>query len=89
MICFGVANACAAGIAGSLAKIAGRIPVMVGVMIFHISLIIWMKQWTPIQDDYLTYCSMAALWGLADGIWLVQVNGMLYVKFILKIKSLN
>lgn len=80
MICFGIANAIAAALAGGLSKITGRIPVMIGVMILHLSVILWMRLWTAVENDYFTYCIMAALWGLADGIWLVQVNGkLLYI----------
>ena len=82
MICFGIANAIAAALAGGLTKLTGRFPVLVGVTILHTSLILWMRAWTPIENDYITYCTMAALWGLADGIWLVQVNGKLFDKII-------
>lgn len=74
MICFGVANAIAAAFAGGLAKYTGRFPIMVATMVLHGALLMWMRLWQAVDSDYLTYCSMAALWGLADGIWLVQVN---------------
>lgn len=76
MICFGVANALAAGIASALAKLVGREPVMLGVMVLHSCIFIFMREWVAVANDYLIYCTIAALWGLADGIWLVQVNGM-------------
>jgi hypothetical protein len=81
MICFGLANALAAALAGALTKITGRMPVMFTVLILHASLIIWMIQWRAVEKDYLTYCTFAALWGMADGIWLVQVNGRFFFLF--------
>lgn len=76
MICFGVSNAIAAAVAGAIAKITGRIPIMIAMTILHCSLLIWMRLWIAVENDFLTYCSMAAIWGLVDGIWLVQINGM-------------
>lgn len=75
MICFGVANAFGSAVAGALTKLTGQLPVLVFTSCLHISLIIWMLNWTAVAGDALTYCTMAALWGLADSIWLVQING--------------
>lgn len=74
MICFGVANTMAAAFAGALAKFTGRFPMMIGTMLLHGGLMLYMRFWIAVNDDYWSYCSMAAVWGLADGIWLVQVN---------------
>lgn len=82
MICFGISNAIGSALAGLLTKLTGRLPVMIGTMILHSALIIWMKNWYAVENDYVTYCIMAGVWGLADGIWLVQVNGELYLKVL-------
>ena len=74
MICFGVANAIAAAFAGGISKIIGRFPIMVATLILHASLLIWMRAWVAVENNLLAYCAMAAIWGLADGIWLVVVN---------------
>lgn len=74
MICFGIANAIAAGVAGAVAKVVGRNTILVFTLILHASLLIWMKKYMPVANDYLVYYSMAALWGLADGVWLVLIN---------------
>lgn len=81
MICFGIANAIAAGIAGALAKLVGRISIMISVFILHGGLLIWMHEWIPVEGDYITYCTMAALWGVADGLWLVNVNAFSGILF--------
>lgn len=74
MICFGIANAIAAGFAGGLAKTLGRFPMMLGTLCVHVALLIWMRLWLAVDSDYVAYCTMAAIWGLVDGVWLVQVN---------------
>lgn len=74
MIVFGIANAIAAVIASSLTKCLGRIPLMAGTLIVHGGLLIWMRVWIAVGNDYGTYFAMAGIWGLVDGIWLVLVN---------------
>ncbi|CAD7089373.1 unnamed protein product [Hermetia illucens] len=81
MICFGVANAIAAGLAGALAKLLGRIPITIAVFVLHASLLVWMHEWIAVANDYMTYCIMAALWGIADGVWLVNVNALSGILF--------
>lgn len=75
MICFGVVNAIGSALAGVLTKLAGQLTVLVFNAVLHISLIIWMIYWEAVAGDYVTYCLMAGIWGLCDGIWLVQING--------------
>lgn len=79
MISYGVFNALASGIAGALAKVTGRVPIMVAVYLLHGSLLVYMHEWTAVANDYLAYCLMAGLWGVCDGIWLVNVNGKLFL----------
>lgn len=74
MICFGVSNVIAAAFTGAVAKATGRLPIMVTIMVIHGAIIIWMRVWVAVEDDYVTYGAMAALWGLVDGTWLIQVN---------------
>lgn len=74
MICFGVANAIAAAFTGGITKLTGRIPIVFTIFVIHGSLLIWMYFWTAVENDAVTYCLIAAIWGLVDGIWLVLVN---------------
>lgn len=85
MISFGIANSVAAGFAGVVSKIIGRNKLLAFSFIVHGALIIWMRQWTAVANDSFAYCSMAAIWGLVDGIWLVIVNCKLY-KYILAVQ---
>lgn len=74
MIFFGVSNVIAAAFTGAIAKLTGRLPIMIAIMVIHGAIIIWMRVWVAVEDDYITYGAMAALWGLVDGTWLIQVN---------------
>lgn len=75
MICFGVANAVAAGIAGALVERIGRVTLAALCAVVNLSLLGYMYTWEAREGDYLSYCAFAAIWGICDGIWLVVVNG--------------
>ncbi|KAJ6616193.1 UNC93-like protein [Pseudolycoriella hygida] len=81
MIFFGVSNVVAAAFIGAIAKITGRLSIMIVTMVVHAALIIWMKVWVVVENDYLTFATMAALWGLVDGTWLIQINSYYGVLF--------
>lgn len=74
MICFGIANTIAAAVAASVAKQFGRNKILVLTLILHAILLIWMNQWRAVANDIYAYGTMAALWGLLDGTWLVIIN---------------
>lgn len=74
MICFGLANTIAAGVASALAKLVGRNKILTLTLVLHGTLLMWMRQWVAVPNDYIAYCSMAAVWGLLDGTWLVIIN---------------
>lgn len=75
MICFGVANAIAAGIAGALVEKLGRITLFVACALLNASLFVYMFFYEAREGDYVMYCAFAAIWGICDGVWLVVVNG--------------
>lgn len=74
MICFGLANTVAAALASAVAKHVGRNKILALTLILHSTLLMWMRQWVAVPNDFMSYCSMAALWGLLDGTWLVIIN---------------
>lgn len=76
MICFGISNTIAAALASAVAKVVGRNKILMLTLVLHGSLLIWMHQWIAVPNDIVAYCSMAALWGLLDGTWLVIINCM-------------
>lgn len=74
MICFGLANTVAAAVASALAKLIGRNKILGMTLVLHATLLMYMHEWTAVPNDLISYCSMAALWGLLDGTWLVIIN---------------
>uniref|UniRef100_A0A1A9ZPF3 UNC93-like protein n=1 Tax=Glossina pallidipes TaxID=7398 RepID=A0A1A9ZPF3_GLOPL len=81
MICFGVANAVAAGFAGGLAAKLGRTTLVALCAIVNLSLLAYMLHYTAQPNDYIKYCTFAAVWGICDGVWLVVVNAFYGILF--------
>ncbi|GBP70333.1 UNC93-like protein [Eumeta japonica] len=81
LICFGVFNALAAPLAGGLVKITGRYPVMVTALILHTCLLSALLTWRPDPGQWLVFYLLAAVWGTADAVWLVQVNALSGILF--------
>ncbi|XP_067633467.1 UNC93-like protein [Eurosta solidaginis] len=81
MICFGVANAIAAGIAGALVEKLGRITLFIACALINASLFIYMFMYEAREGDYVMYCAFAAIWGICDGVWLVVVNAFYGILF--------
>ncbi|KPJ08594.1 UNC93-like protein [Papilio machaon] len=81
MICFGVFNALAAPLAGAIVKITGRYPVMLTALVLNLCLISALLLWRPSPDQWLVFFVLAAIWGAADAVWLVQVNALSGILF--------
>ncbi|CAH2048731.1 unnamed protein product, partial [Iphiclides podalirius] len=81
MICFGVFNALAAPVAGAIVKVTGRYPVMVTALLLNLCLITALLLWRPSPDQWLVFFVLAAIWGSADAVWLVQVNALSGILF--------
>ncbi|CAH0715374.1 unnamed protein product, partial [Brenthis ino] len=81
MICFGVFNALAAPVAGVVVKLTGRFPVMVTALILNLCLLTSMLLWRPDPEQWLVFFVLAAIWGAADAVWLVQVNALSGILF--------
>uniref|UniRef100_A0A2A4IZ62 UNC93-like protein n=1 Tax=Heliothis virescens TaxID=7102 RepID=A0A2A4IZ62_HELVI len=81
MICFGVFNALAAPVAGALVKVTGRFPVMVTALVLNLCLLSALLSWRPDPEQWLVFYALAAIWGTADAVWLVQVNALSGILF--------
>ncbi|XP_026499823.1 UNC93-like protein [Vanessa tameamea] len=81
MICFGVFNALAAAVAGAIVKITGRFPVMVIALLLNLCLLTSLLLWRPDPEQWLVFFILAAIWGTADAVWLVQVNALSGILF--------
>ncbi|XP_045447914.1 UNC93-like protein [Melitaea cinxia] len=81
MICFGVFNALAAPVAGAVVKLTGRYPVMLTALLLNLCLLSSLILWRPDPDQWLLFFVLAAIWGIADAVWLVQVNALSGILF--------
>ncbi|XP_022231281.2 UNC93-like protein [Drosophila obscura] len=81
MICFGIANAIAAGIAGALVERIGRVTLAGLCAVLNLCLLAYMYSWEAREGDYIRYCAFAAVWGICDGVWLVVVNAFYGILF--------
>ncbi|XP_072948781.1 uncharacterized protein [Epargyreus clarus] len=81
MICFGAFNAAAAPLAGALVKTTGRYPVMVTALLLNLILLSALLLWRPDPEQWLVFFLLAAIWGTADAVWLVQVNALSGILF--------
>jgi predicted MFS family arabinose efflux permease len=75
MICYGITNSISAIGTGSLVKLTGRIPVVCCAFLLHLGLLIGLLTWAPTPDDKILFFVVIGLWGICDGVWLVQING--------------
>lgn len=80
MICYGVTNGIAAIITGSVVKLTGRCPVVAFATILHVGIIITLLMWKPDTSNKYVYFLMSGLWGVADAVWLVQINGEFFIR---------
>ncbi|XP_060803241.1 UNC93-like protein [Amyelois transitella] len=81
MICFGVFNALAAPVAGAIVKLTGRYPVMLTALILNLCLLTALLLWRPDPGQWMVFYFLAAVWGTADAVWLVQVNALSGILF--------
>ncbi|CAK1551241.1 unnamed protein product [Leptosia nina] len=81
MICFGVFNALAAPVAGAVVKLTGRYPVMLTALFLNLCLLTALLLWRPDPHQWLMFYFLAAIWGTADAVWLVQVNALSGILF--------
>ncbi|KAK7872330.1 hypothetical protein R5R35_002778 [Gryllus longicercus] len=78
MICFGVMSSTAALVGGSLVKMTGRLPVVLGAAVLQTAVMTAMRLWEPAPNDILLFFAMAGMWGMTDGIWQAQINGKVH-----------
>uniref|UniRef100_A0A182QVN0 UNC93-like protein n=1 Tax=Anopheles farauti TaxID=69004 RepID=A0A182QVN0_9DIPT len=80
MISFGLANTVAAALTPYVTKHLGRRLLILLTFLFHAALIVFMLLWKP-TDQYYQYSIIVACWGLADGVWLIQINSLSGILF--------
>jgi len=77
MICYGITNSISAITTGSIVKLTGRVPVVCCAFLLHLGIIIFLLTWAPTPEENILFFVVTGLWGICDGVWLVQINGKL------------
>jgi predicted MFS family arabinose efflux permease len=77
MICYGITNSISAISTGSIVKLTGRVPVVCCAFLLNLGVIIFLLTWGPTPEDKILFFVVTGLWGICDGVWLVQINGKL------------
>ncbi|PSN52296.1 UNC93-like protein [Blattella germanica] len=75
MICYGITNSISAISMGTIVKLTGRVPVVCGAFVLHLGILIGLLLWAPTPEDKILFFVVTGLWGICDGVWLVQING--------------
>jgi predicted MFS family arabinose efflux permease len=81
MICYGVADAISSISFGPVIKYLGRLPVFILGAVINLAVIITLFQWLPNSDEMWVLYVLAALWGIADGIWQCEINAFYGILF--------
>ncbi len=82
MIAYGICDAFASFTFGQLVKIVSRWFCIALAVLINYSLIITMLIWRPSEDKMIILFILAGLWGVADGIWQLEINSFYGVIFI-------
>ncbi|XP_069691527.1 UNC93-like protein [Periplaneta americana] len=81
MICYGITNSISAIATGSIVKLTGRVPVVCCAFLLHLGILIGLLTWAPTPDDKILFFVVTGLWGICDGVWLVQINAYCGILF--------
>jgi predicted MFS family arabinose efflux permease len=75
MICYGISNSISAITTGYIVKMTGRVPVVCCAFLLNLGIVIFLLTWGPTPEDKILFFVVTGLWGICDGVWLVQING--------------
>lgn len=81
MICYGITNSISAVTIGSIVKLTGRVPAVCCAFLLHLGIIIFLLTWAPTPEDDILFFVVTGLWGICDGVWLVQINAYCGILF--------
>ncbi|KAJ9585939.1 hypothetical protein L9F63_020416 [Diploptera punctata] len=81
MIVYGITHSLSAILTGYIVKLTGRLFTVWSAMVLQIGIIATLLIWKPEPTDAVIFFSISGIWGIVDGVWLVQINalcGMLF-----------
>ncbi|KAI8436993.1 hypothetical protein MSG28_010395 [Choristoneura fumiferana] len=81
MVTYGLADAIGCVVTGYLAKLSGRIPLICAATVVHAGLLVTLLAWRVHAGGGVVMYAIAVLWGLADSVWMVQINAYYGILF--------
>ncbi|CAD6195592.1 unnamed protein product [Caenorhabditis auriculariae] len=72
---FGISDAICSFVFGPLIKLFGRMPLFVFGAVVNLLMIVTLMIWPLNAADTQIFYVVAAMWGMADGVWNTQING--------------
>ena len=79
MICYGICSVLSTNVIRGTTKWIGRPVVMLFGAVLHTGLLIWYDLWQLEEHtSQIIYFVSAGLWGIANSVWLVEINGRNY-----------
>ncbi|CAB3404330.1 unnamed protein product [Caenorhabditis bovis] len=72
---FGISDAICSLVFGPLIKLFGRMPLFVFGAVVNLLMIVTLMIWPLNAADTQIFYVVAAMWGMADGVWNTQING--------------
>ena len=76
LIIYGVCNAISSLSIGVIRNHIGRLPIFLLGASINAAVIIFLLVWTPDSEREWVFFVIAGIWGIADGVWLTQVNAL-------------
>ncbi|CAH0398236.1 unnamed protein product [Chilo suppressalis] len=74
MMTYGLADAIGCIVTGYVAKLTSRVMMISVACVVHTALMVALLAWRPLAGQAPLMFALAALWGLTDSVWLVQIN---------------
>lgn len=74
LICYGAVDAIGSIACGSIVKYVGRLAISIVAAALNLGLIITLLLWRPNPSESIVFYIIAALWGLSDAMWHIQLN---------------
>ena len=75
LICYGVTDAITSGVLGALVKCLGPLPIFIFGAMVNVVATAALLLWAPDSRQSAMFYVIAALWGMADSVWQIQING--------------
>ncbi|XP_061162614.1 protein unc-93 homolog A-like isoform X2 [Saccostrea echinata] len=81
MIGYGVCGGLSSWISGILCQYVGRVALISSAACLDLALLLFMVLWEPNPEQMVLFFLLLGAWGVADGVWISQVNSIVSALF--------